>query len=276
LREKVLRAGRAARESTLHFSQRTRRRINYEVLMNRHGILVSSVLSALLMATTPAAGQTPTFGVPNAPLPAGPGSGLTGLLWSSAEIEPVDDLAAAHSYIAAHAPDATFLASSVDYPNGPSGSTLTDTSLAAGMGVDAASLSNPAIGANAALNSIMKFNGFLRVDAPESISLGVGSDDGSELLIQGTQVINNDFLHSFPGGGPITVDFTAAGLYAIEIVFFESQSSEWGLEFYTGAAAAGTPVSTALLYVVPEPATGSLIACGGAALMAARRRKRHC
>jgi PA14 domain len=226
----------------------------------RWSLQVRSLLGLVLCATfvCDAAAQTPNFGAPDASLPAAAGTGLSGYLWSSPDIAPVDDLAAANAYILAHSPDALFTATSVDYPNGPTGSTSTSDTIAAGLGVDAPSLTSAAVGANAALNSIFRFNGFLRVNAAGTLNLGVGSDDGSELRIQGTQVLNNDGLHSFPGAGPVAVDFTAPGLYAIEIRFFESQESGWGVEFYTDAAGAGTPVPTALLYPAPEPSAMAL------------------
>src|SRR5262245_12181393 len=104
--------------------------------------LLARSLAAAFLCAGPAVAQTPSFGVPNAPLPAAAGRGLSGKLWSAVAIESVDDLAAARTYIAANPPNSLFLASTVDYPNGPNGSTLTSATFAEGLGVDAASLSN--------------------------------------------------------------------------------------------------------------------------------------
>ena len=160
----------------------------------------------------------------------------------------MDSLAQARTYIGANPADSLFTSSVVDYPNGSAGSTSTGTTLNTALGVDAATLTNPAIGANAVLNSIIQLTGYLRIEnANTLLNLGVGSDDGSELLIQGTQVINNDGLHPFPGVGPQAVNFAQPGLYAMEILFFESQVVEWGLEFYMNNPAAGTPVPNRML-----------------------------
>ncbi len=234
-------------------------------------LLVVASLSAL---SSMAVAQAPSFGAPDAPLPAGDGTGLSGFLWNSPAIEPVDDLTAARAYIGANAADATFVSTVVDYPNGISGSTTTDALISAALGVDAASLSVPAVGAVPVLNSILQFKGFLRVDVTGTHTLGLGSDDGSELLIQGTQVVNNDGLHGFPGAAPVDVEFTTSGLYAIEILFFESQTSEWGLEFYFETPAAGTPVPTELLYEIPEPSTAALAGAGLIAMRLGGRRGR--
>jgi hypothetical protein len=236
-------------------------------------LFFSALLAGLALAES-AGAQNPVFSLPDAPLPAAPGTGLSGSIWSSPDIAPVDDLAAARAYLISHSPDTLFAATSIDYPNGPTGIISTDTTLAAGLGVDAASLSNPLVGSASALNSIFKMNGYLRVETAGTLTLGVGSDDGSELLIQGVQIQNNDGLHDFPGAAPVAIDFTAPGLYEVEILFFESQASGWGLEFYLGSGGAGTPVPTASLYPVPEPGALALVAMGGVASAWGMRRRR--
>jgi hypothetical protein len=133
------------------------------------------------------------------------------------------------------------------------------------------------VGFNAVLNSIIQLSGFLRVDTPGFQLLALGSDDGSELLIQGIQVIDNDGIHAFPGPGgvPKEISFTTAGLYAIEILFFESQVSAWGLEFCQNVCGIGTPVSGSLLYhaAVPEPVTLVLLGLGLIGVGFVRRRR---
>ena len=154
-------------------------------------------LLSLWMFSNSAVAQTPTFGAPEAPLPAMGGTGLNGFLWNSPAIEPVDDLAVARAYIAANPADGTFTATVIDYPDDRD-STSTEELISAVLGVDAPSLSPASLGTVPVLNSILQFKGFLRVDAAGTLMLGLGSDDGSDLLIQGTQVINNDGLHGFP------------------------------------------------------------------------------
>ena len=232
------------------------------------------LLTVALVATR-ASAQNPTFTTPDAALPAAPGRGLSGAIWSNDDIGPVDDIAAARAYIGVRPPETLYTATVVDYPNGSTGIGSTDDPLATMLGVDAASLTDAAVGTRPSLNSIFQIQGFLRVETAGTLTLGVGSDDGSELRIQGTIVQNNDGLHDFPGAAPVAIDFTAPGLYALEILFFESQSSGWGLEFYQGAAGAGTPVPTTLLYPspVPEPTAAALALAGVAAVPLLRKRR---
>jgi hypothetical protein len=236
----------------------------------------AATLSLTILFSSAGRAQTPTFTMPDAALPAAAGTGLSGRIWSSALIEPVDDLTLAREYLVANpTPDATFLATTIDYPNGAVGSTSTDELIAAALGVDAASLSDPTVGERPILNTILRMQGFLRVNAPGTQTIGVGSDDGSELLIQGVPVITNDGLHSFPGAGPVDVEFTAAGLYAVEVLFFESQSSAWGLELYFDAPESETSIPTELLYPVPEPGLGAFAWAGCLALVRVRGRLRR-
>ncbi len=64
-----------------------------------------------------------------------------------------------------------------------------------------------------------RFRGFLNVKAPGSLQIGTTSDDGSRIKIGGQDVINNDGGH---GDATVdaTVNFVAAGLYPIEITYF--------------------------------------------------------
>ena len=242
----------------------------------------ATIIVAAVMVAAGSAAQAVTFTFVNAdaPLPAVPGNGLNGEVWTGVD---VNDLGAARAYIASNAPDATFLSTTVDYPNGTAGSLSTSSTFATALGTDAATLSDPTVASLQVLNSILKFSGFLRIDAPTTIlALGVGSDDGSDLVIQGTQVIANDGIHPFPGGnaGPTDVTFLEAGLYQLEVLFFESQPVQWGLEFFVGAPGAGTPVPTTHLYtslgppIIPVPAGLPLLFTGLVGLAVVRRKRR--
>jgi len=65
----------------------------------------------------------------------------------------------------------------------------------------------------------IRLSGFINVATPGTVNLGTTSDDGSRITIAGIDVINNDGSH-----GDVTLDtnvvFAAAGLYPIEITFF--------------------------------------------------------
>ena len=53
-----------------------------------------------------------------------------------------------------------------------------------------------------------------------------------------------------------TVQFDAPGLYAINVLFFESQATDWGLEFRGGLGAAATTTAlTDRLYTLADYAT---------------------
>lgn len=69
-------------------------------------------------------------------------------------------------------------------------------------------------------DAAFRLRGFLNItNAGTSVSLGTTSDDGSRITIAGIDVVNNDGSH-----GDATVDtnvvFTAAGLYPIEVTYF--------------------------------------------------------
>jgi len=73
-----------------------------------------------------------------------------------------------------------------------------------------------------------RFSGFINVAGPGAVRLGTTSDDGSRITIGGIDVINNDSGH-----GDATVDanvvFSAAGLYPIEITFFNGDWTSDGV-----------------------------------------------
>src|SRR5881628_832001 len=68
-------------------------------------------------------------------------------------------------------------------------------------------------------DGVFRFSGFINITNAGTVRLGTTSDDGSRITIAGIDVINNDSGH-----GDATVDtnvvFAAAGLYPIEITFF--------------------------------------------------------
>jgi hypothetical protein len=217
--------------------------------MTARAMLAAAVMAAVIAADVGAA-PVIIFDKPDAPLPGQPGAGLAGTIWAG--IPPgIDDLAAAAQYAAANQPSARFLASTVSFPKG--GSTIgTDSTFGALLGADAMSLS-PDISATVINNSILRFTGFFAAPTENFLtSFWLGSDDGSRLDIQGLTIIDNDRVHAFPGGGagPADVLFALPGLYAIDILFFESEPVGYGVQLRS--AAGGDPVETALLFA-PEP-----------------------
>src|SRR5262249_41660609 len=64
-----------------------------------------------------------------------------------------------------------------------------------------------------------RFSGFLNITTPGILNLGATSDDGSRIKIGGIDIIQNDGSHSDPTMD-MDVNFAAAGLYAIEITYF--------------------------------------------------------
>lgn len=239
---------------------------------------IGTVACVLCLGSEAEATPVYLFTTPDSARPTEAGDGLNGEIWTDVD---VDSLSAARGYIAANAADATFTASSVDYPNGLAGMVKTDSTVASALGVDAATLSDLSVGDTAVLNSILRFSGYLLVESAGSLFLGVSSDDGSELIIQGTQAYDNGGLHWFLGGrtDPVEVAFSEAGLYEIEILFFESNVEEWGVEFFEGSPLSGMSVPQARLYtsIAPIPIPASLPLLGGALLGLATlvRRRRH-
>ena len=239
--------------------------------------VATAVAIAVLFSLSVPARAVPfaTFTTPDAALPADPGTGLSAEVWTGIN---VNTLAGAQAFVGANAPDSTFTATTVDYPKGLANTTGTGANFGTLLGSDAASLSVDITGTTI-LNSIMRFTGFIAVASTGSQFFELGTDDGSEFIIQGTQVIDNDGIHAFPGAGsgPVEIDFTTTGLYAIEILFFESQASQYGIEFTDGGFGTGDIIATSRLYAaVDEPASFALMLIGLlGGLLTARRAKRR-
>lgn len=212
-----------------------------------------TALSTALLFSASAAAAAFTFTTPTLPLPAVSGNGLTGQLWTN--VNPnTDTLAQAQTIIAGGFATANFLATAVDYPSGPTGATWVGATYASVLDATAiATLDNPAVLPDDVLNTVMRFAGFFGVFALNEVwGFHIPSDDGSAVDIQGTRVLINDGIHGF-GGPATTVEFTTPGLYALDILFFESQSSEWGLEFRGGLGGASpTTAITPRLYSLTQ------------------------
>ena len=212
---------------------------------------------------------------PDAPLPATSGNGLLGDYYRPTGGFQPGTIANAGAYIVSHTADATFVSTGVDYAAGStygSGNSVGDgDSVSTYLGSDASSLAalpgSPSgettsqILANTLDGTMYVFSGFLAVTAAEvntSQSFFLGSDDGSELDIQGQQVAINDGDHSFSFTGANTVEFTQSGLYAIKLLYYED-GGESGVELGSTLAGSGTfgQELTAANFYQSAPATTS-------------------
>lgn len=242
-------------------------------------------LAAGLLTSGAAQAAALTFTTPDLALPAELGSGLTGQLWNN--VAPnTDTLAQAEAIINGGFSNGNFLSTIVDYPSGAAAVTSVSATYDSVLDATAkATLDNTSLLSDDVLNTVMRFAGFFGVQSANEVwTFHIPSDDGSAVDIQGTRVLNNDGLHPF-SGPTTTVEFTAPGLYALDILFFESQPSQWGLEFRGGldGATPSTGISTRLYNLidfappdderldsirptqtVPEPSTLPLL--GGALL----------
>ncbi len=142
------------------------------------------------------------------------------------------------------------------------------------LGSDAASLSNQSVGANTLEDSIYHFTGYINITAANlTTTFQLGSDDGSALSINGTQVIDNDGDHGYNTVSQ-TVDFTAPGLYAVNLISFEDGGVTGVLWSSTIGASSGGSVEVpeSVLYqtaAVPEPTSLFLLGVGASFLVAA-------
>lgn len=212
-----------------------------------------ALASSALFASLDASAAAYVFDTPTLALPAVSGNGLTGQLWTN--VNPnTDTLSQAQTIINGGFATANFRATTIDFPSGPVGTTSTSATYDSVLDATAkATLDNNSVLPDDVLNTVMRFAGFFGVqNAGEVWTFYLPSDDGSALDIQGTRVLNNDGIHGY-SGPTTTVQFTAPGLYALNVLFFESQPSEWGLELRGGLdGATPTTALTSRLYTLVD------------------------
>ena len=226
-----------------------------------------------LAAASALAGTTPTVFIPAAssvgPVTGTPGTGLPGQIWLPLS---TGNLAANLTYAASNTANATFLASSVDYPRDGQNSNVGDP-LSSFLGNDAASVVgiNPATTPSGPL--LIRLAGMLAFSVTGTFTIGVGSDDGFDLRLGDTNVSR------FDGDRPFTytyasINITQPGLYPIDLFYWANNSTFSGLELVwdidDNAAFDPITVPTANLYIPAPSAAGALALVG---LVATRRRR---
>jgi hypothetical protein len=224
---------------------------------------------ALVVSGTMASAADFTFSTPFAALPAEDGTGLAASFYSLPSAP--GSLANATALVAAAgAPTATFIATSICFPS--CGSSIGDgTLLSDYIGANGTGLAGNA--SSQLSNSATLFIGYIAIrDAGATYTFDLGSDDGSQLVISGVQVINNDGDHGF-GTVSRSVTFTQAGVYAFYVQHFEDGGVTGVSVWQNGNALAKTDLYAAVS-AVPEPATFGLLGAGLAAIGLIRRRKR--
>jgi len=253
--------------------------------------LSSLILALGLLAAAPHAGAVIIGADMSAgAVPTTTGTGLSGSYYKFGV--PVTSMGQAIQLMsAASGPTATFTTAAVCYPN-CNVSTVPDasTTLSGFLGNNASGLTYtvpPSQIPTAIDHSAMTLTGYIAIGQAGTYNFNLGSDDGAQLSIANQVVIADNALHSFAiNSGSAT--FTAAGLYAITIQYFENSGYTslelWGSDslgnctlgrcnntlannpFYLTA-----PGTTA----APEPAALATFLSGLAAFAWVRRRNRN-
>ncbi|MGE3310226.1 MAG: PA14 domain-containing protein [Limisphaerales bacterium] len=229
------------------------------------GATVTAARMGMFHATAPVALVPPEAAVRG---PRGDaGGGLTGEYWLRPPVSILTDGAANRDNGIDRQirrfgrAQGTFLATGWSY----TGNDLTD--VAAWLGGDAGSF----VGSAGNLDEgAFRFSGYVSVPGPQTINLGTTSDDGSRITVAGLDVVNNDGSH-----GDATVDgnvnFGAAGLYPIEITYF---NGDWTSDNSPDGSPAGVNHSGN-----PDPSVHGganfHLRSGGAAINAATKAMLH-
>lgn len=222
-------------------------------------------------------------------VPTTAGTGLSGSYYKFAS-SYLTSLAMANQLIAAGAgPTATFTTRTVCFPNCSNGVTAASATLESFLNgnVDNFAYTVPPwqIPANTD-HSALVLSGYIAITQAGTYNFNLGSDDGSLLTIGNQVVVDDSGLHAFQiASGSAT--FTAAGLYAIDIQYFENNGYT-GLELWATNSAGsciigrnGNCVGTAatnLFYTtpmtaIPEASSLAVLVTGLIGLTLVRRRQ---
>jgi hypothetical protein len=243
----------------------------------------SAILISLALTPTRSLAVTIPAWASVGPPPGMTGTGLTARYYDQA----ITTTAAALAVVASSTPDAIFLSTLLDYPNGPVDSIDPGGPMSTFLGID-----DPGIPDNCC-GYVFAFDGLIEITSAFDttpgglidVNFGLNSDDGSHLRIGGIAVIDNPGVHGFPLNADGVASFEEEGLYQFSILYYEGFL---GAGFEVSTSIPGGPpygrlagiVPTAILYPVdvpeptPEPSVGVLTVMG--LLYLARPRTRPC
>ncbi len=222
-----------------------------------------------------------TLSNPVTPSPATAGDGLTGRYYGQvSNAKGIYTTDCAMDYIEDHNPVATFKSSQIDYPGKGFDTAWDSVTLGAFLGKDADTLSNKSVANNSLTGQLFDFTGYLNVKKAGTYTFSLGSDDGSRLLLGGKIIVDNYFPQGFTTRSN-QVTFKEAGLYPLEVAYFENYQVTGvrltsDLNAVTGPLMAGSFYSSARIAPTSVPEPGSvalLIGIGTLGCGLLRRRK---
>lgn len=236
--------------------------------------IILTLMTCLILAWQPAGAVTINPNQNLGAVPVNPGTGLLGSYYKFGS-NNIGTLAQANALISSSGgPTATFSTTTVCFPD-CNGGTIDDSSTVPQfLNGHASNFAYTAPGSQippSLAHSAIVLTGYIAISQAGSYTFNLGSDDGSQLMIGGQTVVGNDNDHSYQVNSG-TATFSAPGLYAISLLFFEDSGSS-GLELSVGGSAATKFYSSLPATATPEPASIALFAAGLGALAWARRRR---
>ena len=249
------------------------------------------LLACLLMAWRSAGAVTISASQDLAAVPANAGTGLLGNYYKFSSSSNIGNLANANILISSSGgPTATFTTTEVCFPDCAGNSISDSSTMTQFLNGHTSTFSYTSANQPTSIDhSAIMLTGYIAITQTGTYNFNLGSDDGSQLVIGGQTVINNDNDHGFSNStGSAT--FSQTGLYAISLEYFEDSGST-GLDFYgsdpTGACVFGRSsncasgsATTGLFYgslpatAKPEPASIMIFGAGLGSLALMRRRRR--
>lgn len=180
----------------------------------------------------------------------------------------------AQAYIASNTPTGTFTATQ-PVLTGPGYSGRDFSTPQSFLGSDGASYKG---NTNTDLNDgIFDFKGYLDVTTPNTYTFSTGSDDGSALFIDGSEIVSNDFIA--PERYRSGTDTLTAGLHPVELVYYNHtfNGGQGGANLNVDFGGLNLTTNDTPASAAPEPsaiAVWAFVGLGAAGLLLkARRRK---